>query len=204
MVGSPARPPWVPSCGELGGLRTHRPGARTWDLALPRMMRKWWAWCLLCRLLAYQFVTPRVGCSGERCMRRVRFPQRCWPPVPPPGWPRVIVRGAWLLQVGGTKVLMGWACSPHRPAVEVGASTRPSPRDGNPGAATGDRVTRGSLRGHRGLRRWFRVHVHAELVALPWDIGPGAQVWAKLFKILLIHTLISARTWRVFKRLRRV
>ena len=30
----------------------------------------------------------------------------------------------------------------------------------------------------RGLRRWFRVHVHAELVALPWDIGPGAQVWA--------------------------
>ena len=61
----------------------------------------------------------------------------------------------------------------------MGAFTRPSPRDGYPGAATGDRVTRGSLRGHRGLRRWFRVHVHAELVALPWDIGPGAQVWAK-------------------------
>ena len=80
--------------------------------------------------------------------------------------------------VGGTEVLMRWA-SPHWPAVEVGASARPHLRDSNPGAATGDRVTRGSLRDIRGLRRRFRVHVHAELVALPWDIGPGAQVRAK-------------------------
>ena len=45
----------------------------------------------------------------------------------------------------------------------------------------------------RGLRRRYRVHVHAALVALPWDIGPGAQVRANKILVSFRWVLMDFR-----------